>query len=197
MTAVWIEEGRYGSAVFSSDVAVGRVKQYRHRLDRRHINKKGPVYCYVACNPSKAGGEENDNSVTKLEEFTRRFGGSRFVLVNGVDRIATDVRELGNYPFDFSTCRLHGMFLQGLHEADVVVPCWGRLSKVPKPYREAFSTALQSIMATDKSVRCFGLTKDGDPVHPLMLPYSTELVDYREARIVFDGYATQRLRKAR
>lgn len=61
-------------------------------------------------------------------------------------------------------------------EADVLVPCWGDRSKVPKSMHNEIDALLSLLHATGKPVMSFGLTASGDPKHPLMLPYSTQLI---------------------
>ena len=61
----------------------------------------------------------------------------------------------------------------------MLVPCWGDRGKVPKSMHNDLDRmrAWLVTMAQDtgKRVACFGLTKGGDPMHPLMLAYSTPL----------------------
>ncbi len=64
-------------------------------------------------------------------------------------------------------------------EADVLVPCWGNTSKIPPKHAYAVDIMLDALMTSGKPVKCFGFTKSGDPKHPLMLGYDTELVDWK------------------
>jgi hypothetical protein len=64
-------------------------------------------------------------------------------------------------------------------EADVLVPCWGNRSKAPRHLHGDFDMVLAMLQTSGKPVRHFGLTASGDPKHPLMLGYSTPLVEFR------------------
>ena len=63
-------------------------------------------------------------------------------------------------------------------EADILVPCWGDRNKVPPHLRHHFDALKRLIFASGKPVKIFGLTAGGDPKHPLMLGYDTQLVDW-------------------
>lgn len=65
--------------------------------------------------------------------------------------------------------------------ADIIVPCWGNVSKIPKQHRKRARLISEYINTFDVPVKCFGLTKSGDPKHPLMLGYNTPLIDYAPA----------------
>lgn len=48
--------------------------------------------------------------------------------------------------------------------------------------RDDFDTVLFMLLASGKPVMHFGLTKAGDPKHPLMLGYDTPLQAYEPAK---------------
>jgi len=55
----------------------------------------------------------------------------------------------------------------------------GRIEAVPV-LRLRTAIAVERMMLNDhnRPLKCFGLTKLGDPRHPLMLPYSTPLEEF-------------------
>ncbi|WP_232056561.1 DUF1643 domain-containing protein [Pseudoalteromonas sp. A25] len=61
-------------------------------------------------------------------------------------------------------------------EADILVPCWGSRTKLPKELRENLDNFMEMLIQSDKPVYCFGKTASQDPKHPLMLSYDTKLV---------------------
>ncbi len=67
-----------------------------------------------------------------------------------------------------------------IEEADILIPCWGNRSKVPNQLRHHFDDLLDLIFDSRKPVKVFGLTKSGDPLHPLMLGYDTPLLRWSE-----------------
>lgn len=148
---------------------------YRFRLDRA-IAMDGPVYAFFGINPSTAGANTDDATVRKWIGFTKRWGGSRFVVGNVWPLRTADVRRLATAP------RWLGIAAENTHhvlamvaEADFLVPCWGDRAKVPRSMRNEIDEMLCLLLSTGKPVMHLGLTKAGDPRHPLMLPYDTPL----------------------
>lgn len=149
---------------------------YRMRLDRS-VGGTGPVFAYFGVNGSTATADEDDHTVRKWIGFTARNGGSRFIVGNPFDLRATDVRELAAHPTPFSADNDRHLD-EIIAEADILVPCWGNRSKVPPRLRFRFDLLTGMIFDAGKPVKIWGLTASGDPLHPLMLSYSTPLVTW-------------------
>lgn len=149
---------------------------YRYRLDRQ-IADTGPVYAFFGINPSTADADTDDHTVRKWIGFCRKWGASRFIVGNVFAYRSTDVAALANIR-DPHGEDIGDHITDIISEADVLVPCWGRTSKVPPELREFFDILLDALTSSGKPVKCFGLTKDGDPLHPLMLSYDTPLINW-------------------
>lgn len=158
------------SAVISS------CQQYRYRLDRR-IQDAGPVYAFFGINPSTADANLDDHTVRKWIGFCKRWGASRFIVGNVFAYRATDVRQLARVADPYGPEMTHHL-AEIIREADVLVPCWGAISKAPKALHGSFTDMATQLQASGKPVKCFGRTKHGDTLHPLMLAYSTPLVPF-------------------
>ncbi|WP_244828927.1 DUF1643 domain-containing protein [Caballeronia sp. TF1N1] len=161
------------SAVFSSCGA------YRFRLER-DVQMDGLTFAYFGVNPSTADARLDDATVRKWIGFTKVNGGRRFIVGNVSAVRATDVRELSRLllsPEQYRENLQH--LLQIIADADVLIPCWGCRSKVPRHMHNDFDTVLAMLLTSGKPVRHFGLTKGGDPKHPLMLGYNTPMVDWK------------------
>lgn len=152
---------------------------YRYRLDREWGSGVGTLYGFVGVNPSTADADQEDATTRKWEGFVKRWGGDGYTVVNLFAYRATDVRELGRVDDPFGP--LNGHYLRDmLAQVDVVVPCWGDVAKVPRQHHGHVAYTLAWIRAAaGKPVKHLGLTKGGSPRHPLMLPYSTQLEDFR------------------
>lgn len=147
---------------------------WRYRLDRR-VAEVGPVYAFFGVNPSTADASIDDATVRKWRGFVTRWGGSRFIVGNVFAFRATDVRELASAADPIG--RMNNDHIRAIiAEADILVPCWGNRSKVPVELRSSFHWLTQVLQAAGKPVMTFGLSQGGDPKHPLMLGYDTELV---------------------
>jgi hypothetical protein len=152
--------------------------QYRYRLERT-VAMSGPVYAFFGINPSTADANLDDATVRKWIGFTKAWGGSGFIVGNAFAYRANDVRvlatvedpygeEIGDYVSDI------------IDKADILVPCWGNVSKVPPKLQGAFDVLMDALISSGKPVRHFGLTKSGDPKHPLMLGYATPLREFEQ-----------------
>ena len=152
---------------------------YRYRLERS-VGMDGPVFAFFGINPSTADATENDPTVRKWIGFTKTWAGSRFIVGNVWPLRSKNVKALATATKWKHIDRENWQHLeQMVAEADVLVPCWGDRGKVPRAMHNDLDRLRAWLVtqgqATGKPVRCFGLTKGGDPMHPLRLAYSTEL----------------------
>ncbi len=150
--------------------------KYRYRLDR-NVADEGIVILYCGVNPSTADMAVDDATVRKWIGFTKINGGRKFIAVNPFDYRSTDVSKLKTVAYPVGELHDHHVG-KAILEADILVPCWGNVAKVPKHLRHHFSRMLDMMAISGKPVKTFGFTNAGDPKHPLFLSYSTPLVDY-------------------
>ena len=149
---------------------------FRYRLERS-IAKQGIVIAFFGVNPSTASAEIEDQTTMKWRGFSKRNGARKYIAGNLFSFRATDVKELAaaNDPIGPDNARHIAAIIE---DADVLVPCWGNRSKLPKPLRVHMERIGQLIRTAGKPVRTFGLTKSGDPRHTLMLGYDTPLIEW-------------------
>ena len=159
------------------NAVISNCGMYRYRLDRT-VSDSGPVFAFFGVNPSTADASSDDSTVRKWLGFTRRWGGSRFIVGNVFAYRSTDVRQLATVEDAFGDL-IGDHTTDIINEADILVPCWGKTAKVPPSLQFAFDVLMDALLSSGKPVKCFGLTASGDPRHPLMLGYSTPLVDYK------------------
>jgi hypothetical protein len=149
---------------------------YRHRLDRT-VQEHGIVIAYYGVNGSTAGEVDNDQTVKKWIGFTLRNGGRKFIVGNAFGYRSKDVEILAEVDDPIgpdNAAHLRAI----IDEADLHVPCWGDRGKVPRRLRHRFDELETLLRRSGKPIKIFGLTKSGDPTHPLMLGYSTPLIDW-------------------
>jgi hypothetical protein len=153
-------------AIFSQD------RVYRYYLWRRWDMALPPLVT-VLLNPSVAGEVENDHTVTKLIEFAKlwKYGGldvfNIFAICSTYPKIL--------YEHENPVGPQNNHFLSQIPSSSYVVCAWGRHGE----YRSRGASVKRSFLERDCELRCFGKCKNGEPTHPLMLPYSTELQEYR------------------
>lgn len=161
-----------------SDALISGCGTYRHWL-YREVQPTGIVAVFVGVNPSTAGPKEEDQTTGKWRGFSLRNGIREYYAVNPFDFRHPDVRELAKVSAPISAENEHWI-REIMGRADLIVPCWGNSEKVPKQLRYHFARMRTLIRESGKPVKIFGLTKSGDPMHPLMLGYDTQLVEWKK-----------------
>lgn len=157
----------HGSAILSDDGT------YRYSL-ARWWDTSLPRDLWIMCNPSTADAAINDATIRRCIGFSRRLGSGGFVVVNAYGYRATKpaamwaaaeagVDIVGPESDNWITAHL-------MREAGSVIVAWGAH---PKPDRCA--EVVRLIDAQDRKAHCLGVTKDGQPRHPLMLPNDAPL----------------------
>lgn len=150
--------------------------KYRYTLSRM-LRSSGPLYAFFGINPSTADAIVPDATVRKWTGFVTAWGGRGYIVGNAFAYRATKVRELAGVEDpvgEWNNFHLNEL----IRQADILVPCYGRTSKVPKDLRGEFERLRVRLRESGKPVKIFGLTKCGHPMHPLMLAYSTQLQDW-------------------
>lgn len=150
--------------------------RYRYRLER-YVQAEGQVFAFFGINPSTADATLDDQTVKKWRGFSQRHGARRFIVGNVFAFRSANPRvlELVADPFG-PECQQH--LQEIIQEADVLVPCWGALGKMPTSLRGAPAELLALLVASGKPVLHFGRTACGQPKHPMLLPYSTPLLPW-------------------
>ena len=150
-------------------------RKYRYKLYRDVDMFGDKVIAFFGINPSTADESTDDPTVRKMRGFGERNNCKRFIIANVFAFRATDVNELAT-AIDPKGPDNQKHILDVIGEANILVPCWGSRDKIPKSLHKYLDEFLETLLASGKPVYCFGKTVSGDPKHPLMLGYDTELV---------------------
>ncbi len=153
---------------------------YRWRLERSISIFDQLVIAYFGINPSTANASIDDQTVAKWIGFSERMRAGRFIAGNVFGYRAKNVKELAKVADPVGLLN-DAHLVAIIAEADILIPCWGDRSKVPASLHHHIDRTLGLILNSGKPVKTFGLTAGGDPKHPQMLGYNTELVDYERA----------------
>jgi hypothetical protein len=159
-----------------SSAVISPCELFRYRLDRQ-VQERGLVAAFFGVNGSTAGPVEEDHTTLKWFGFSLRNAFSRYIAGNPFAYRAKDVKRLATVadPVGPENARYLDEIIA---EADILIPCWGDRNKVPQPLRHHFAALKAKLIASGKPIRIFGLTKGGDPKHPLMLGYDTPLIPW-------------------
>ncbi|MDA1279193.1 MAG: DUF1643 domain-containing protein [Chloroflexi bacterium] len=134
---------------------------YRYLLTREF---GGDSTClFIMLNPSSADAEHDDPTIRRCVSFALREGFGRLEVVNLYAFRTAEPAELfvSDDPVGSESDR---EILGAVERANVVVFAWGNHATDDR------TTAVRNLLVTSgKSARCFGLTKLGQPRHPLYL----------------------------
>ncbi len=125
---------------------------------------------FVMLNPSTADALTDDPTIRRCIGFARKSGRTRLVVANLFAWRATDPKALTKTPDPVGPQNQEAIRWAVNLFGDAVA-AWGRF-----PSKRVRNLAIRS-MGTAKmrtTLHCYGKTKDGEPRHPLMLPYDTE-----------------------
>lgn len=166
MSLVVVERAPDGCAVFSP------CERYRYRLERRfQPDPRGRVrrMTFVGLNPSSGSAFRNSPTLKRMIRFTLRWGYDRLILVNLYALRSPSPRALRSVddPVGPENDR---WLAEALLDADLVVACWGESAE---PERVASVMSL-----VECEWWCLGLTRGGEPRHPLYVPASSQLVPF-------------------
>lgn len=167
------DRSNIGMAVFSS----GRLHRYLLTRNSEFLGcgNDGPVVCFGMQNPSKAGANESDPTITRVVGFARRMGAARLFVVNMAAGIATKPADLLRMEDPVGPHNTY-VIQTVTAAAGIRVAAWGALT--PK-LRKLMGPSIVEF-TRHKPVKCLGKTKNGggDPRHPLYLRADTPLVDW-------------------
>ena len=153
------------SAYLSDD----RVYRYSLTRDIAPLDGEGTV-TFIGLNPSTADETADDPTIRRCIGFARRWGFARLKMLNLYAYRATDPRDLyavDDYP-PYATqigpendC----VIAKVVGGSDLVVCAWGAGSRSPN--REG------QVLDLIAAPHCLGLTKEGQPRHPLYVRAET------------------------
>lgn len=138
---------------------------------------KGTVN-WIMLNPSTADESKDDPTIRRCVGFARRWGYGSIVVTNLYGLRATDPRELRAHPWPVgplndSRIRCHASL------SDLVVVAWGNHGGKRAAEVLALLRGLREPMhERARNPLCLGVTKLGQPVHPLRQPNDAKLVPF-------------------
>tara|TARA_B100001250_G_C19796692_1_gene789041 strand:+ start:2009 stop:2458 length:450 start_codon:yes stop_codon:yes gene_type:complete len=129
-------------------------------------NQNLPKVLYVMLNPSLANNSQDDNTIKRLNYFTKKFGFGGFYVGNIYPHITPYPKILYRLNLHFSN--KNNFYLNSMiKKSEKIVFAWGNCKERPLWIEKSVQTPF-----------CFGHNKNGSPKHPLYLPKSTSLTTY-------------------
>lgn len=144
--------------------------RYRYRLEREGAGEGSTAVVMV--NPSTADATADDATIRKLRGFGERYAWGRIIVGNLFAFRATHIRDLVAAVDPVGPANDEHLAAI-LGEADRVVFAWGPLAKQPAHHRNRWRVVEDHALGLRKQPLALGEPcADGQPRHPLMLPYS-------------------------
>lgn len=147
-------------ALFSDD------GQHRYALWRVWSQARPPLM-FIGLNPSTANGIANDPTITRLmaradrEGFGALLAGNLYALVSSIPSPLTWRDDAVGSETDEYLRQMIGMSRR-------VLCAWGSFP--------AASKRAATVLAMVPEPYCLGTNSDGQPKHPLYIPYSTKMI---------------------
>ena len=140
-------------------------KKERYSLNREWDKSKNKIL-YIMLNPSLADDKNDDPTIRRLINFTKKFNYGGFLVGNIFTKITPNPKELdkskGMSDKNFEE------LIKLINKVDQIVYAWG--SSIEEP---------QLLKKLVLSPKCFGKNVNGTPKHPLYVPSQTKLINFR------------------
>lgn len=153
---------------------------YRYRL-WRIWDEDGAPLVWIMQNPSTADAVDDDPTIRKCIGFAERAGFGGIVVMNVFAYRATDEREL--LKVDDPIGPKNWDYLIGatsIRFGSRVVAAWGNQFGPKKKSRFRTGYCHAAAACVQQGAYCLGTNKDGNPKHPLFVPYSAAMVKWTQ-----------------
>lgn len=160
-----------------SDATISACGLYRYWLERRWGRTAPQVF--VMLNPSTADASVDDPTIRRCIAFAKREGAGGLIVVNLFALRATDPSALDNHADPVGPANVENLGLALIGAVAIgrpVICAWG----ANKNAGPAGMRLLARANDLGAALVCLGLTKDGQPRHPLYVKGDAPL-------IAFDG----------
>ena len=146
---------------------------YRYSLTRRLADDKQKLMVCIGLNPSTADELIDDRTVRRLAELAHRDGLGTFTMLNLFAYRATDPRDMLRQADPIGVRNVMTLFLFA-RPADRIVLCWGNHGS----HLGRSAQVLEMLRPYADKLYCFGVTKSGEPRHPVRMAKNTPLVKW-------------------
>lgn len=136
-----------------------RCGQYRYQLSRQWGNGEGRCV-FIGLNPSTADAYTDDPTIRRCMDFTLRWGYSHMTMIN-LFAFKTPHPALLKKASDPEGAHNRRVLRRNCASANIIVAAWGAHGIFMDQ-----ASRLSNIWR-DFPLHCFGLTKSGQPLHPL------------------------------
>ena len=161
--AAGLKRRSWQSGDTGSEAVWSPCETFRYLLTRRWA--PGPLLLFVLLNPSTATEARNDPTVARCQARARAMDAAGFAVTNLFAFRSTDPRALDRTPDPVGPCN-DAILRAAAAGAGMILCGWGNHGRLRD--RTAAVTAL--LRGTGRPLHHLGLTRCGQPRHPLYLP---------------------------
>lgn len=168
------------------DMAACVEGDYRWWLSREWDSSK-PSVCWIMLNPSTADASKNDPTLTRIIDFSQRFGFGSLTVVNLYPFRSSSPKECKAWAKDWDkrqAWEVRDALMFNLnyvnHYANLaskVVLAWGAGANFDMEWPDLVIDEIES-----DQLYCLGETMHGHPKHPLYLNGETELMQWKSTQ---------------
>lgn len=153
---------------------------YRYRLSRWWSDRL-PWVTFLMLNPSTADALEDDATIRKCVGFAEHWGFGGIEVTNLFAMRSRDPLALVDAKNPTGPEYTRHLY-DSIHKSTLLIASWGCESTLKKkPMLLARPKAVVSAiraLRSDLPIECLGMSKTGNPYHPLMLAYDTPRIPY-------------------
>jgi hypothetical protein len=135
-----------------------------------------PQIAFILLNPSTADEHKNDPTIRRCISFARAWNFGSIEVLNLFAYRATDYRELFKVS-DPIGAENNRFLMQAVERCSTVVLGWGTRGTLLGRDRQ-----VMSLLARRNDLYCIGITRDGQPRHPLYVKGSACLVSFLKCK---------------
>lgn len=143
-------------------------RQYRYTLKIVWHPENPRLVQWIGLNPSTADEFQDDPTVRRCKEFARRWGYGGIVMTNLFAWRDTDPEKMKAVPNPVGPDNDRWLW-EWSGKVDLVVAAWGNDG--------AHMNRAAAVRHLIPGLKCLKMTAEGEPWHPLYLPYDLELRD--------------------
>ena len=140
-------------------------KKERYSLKREWDKSKNKIL-YIMLNPSLADDNNDDPTIRRLINFSKKFNYGGFLVGNIYSTISPNPKEVDKS--DGISDKNLVELLKLINQVEEIVYAWGNNAYEPEFLKDLVSNP-----------RCFGKNLNGSPKHPLYLPSDSKLMSFR------------------
>lgn len=158
-------------------------RTYRYLLGRSWAGLTTPParVCWIMLNPSTADASQDDPTIRRVRGFTSLWGFNGFTVVNLYALRSTDPAALRSHPDPVGPDN-DAMLMRAVNAATFVVLAWGANAEQER------AKCVMTRLRERNNVFHLGLTKSGQPRHPLYVKASQGLTALWPAGTAVEEY---------